>query len=94
VLLLRPALINVDVVAPDLQSSMMQGALVNSAGGMTLYLEVYDSASSTLIARVVDPQADNDGLAHVANRVTNKAAADRILRHWAEMLAKHLGDAR
>lgn len=94
VLLLRPALINVDVVAPDLQTSMMQRTLINSAGGMTLYLEMYDSATSTLIARVVDPQADDEGLAHLANRVTNKAAADRILRHWAEMLAKHLSAAR
>jgi hypothetical protein len=93
VLLLRPALINVDVTAPDLQTAGRQGALVNSAGGMTLYMELYDSATSTLIARVVDPQADNDGLAQVANRVTNKAAADRILRQWAELLAKHLGDS-
>jgi len=93
VLLLRPALINVDVTAPDLQTAGRQGALVNSAGGMTLYMELYDSATSTLIARVVDPQADNDSLAQVANRVTNKAAADRILRQWAELLAKHLGDS-
>jgi Protein of unknown function (DUF3313) len=93
VLLLRPALINVDVTAPDLQTAGRQGTLVNSAGGMTLYMELYDSATSTLIARVVDPQADNDSLAQVANRVTNKAAADRILRQWAELLAKHLGDS-
>jgi len=70
----------------------IQGTVVQSAGAMTLYMELYDSASSTLIARVVDPQAD-DGLAHMANRVTNKAAADVILRHWAELLAKRLGEA-
>lgn len=28
-----------------------------------------------------------------ANRVTNKAAADRILRDWARELAVHLGAA-
>lgn len=93
VLLLRPALINVDVVAPDVQTAVLQSQLVSSAGGMTLYVELYDSATSTLIGRVVDPQADDNGLGHVANRVTNKAAADLILRHWAELLAKHLGDA-
>ncbi len=92
VLLLRPALINVDVAAPDLNTVVRQGALVNSAGGMTLYMELYDSATSSLIGRVADPQAD-DGLAHVANRVTNKAAADRILRHWADLLVKHLDEA-
>ena len=61
---------------------------------MTLYMEMYDSATSTLIARVVDPQADNEGFAQRANRVTNKAAADRMLRHWAELLAKHLEEAK
>jgi len=93
VLLLRPALINVDVVAPDLNTVVRQGALVNSAGGMTLYMELYDSATNTLIGRVADPQADDGGLAHVANRVTNKAAADLILRHWADLLVKRLDEA-
>lgn len=92
VLLLRPALINVDVVAPDLNTTVRQGALVRSAGGMTLYMEFYDSATSTLIGRVADPQAD-DNVAHVANRVTNKAAADLILRRWADLLVKHLDEA-
>lgn len=93
VLLLRPALINVDVAAPDLTTVVRQGALVNSAGGMTLYMELYDSATNTLIGRVADPQADDNDVAHVANRVTNKAAADLILRHWADLLAKRLDEA-
>jgi len=92
VLLLRPALINVDVAAPDVNTVGRQAVIVRSAGGMTLYVEMYDSATNTLIGRVIDPQAD-DGLAQVANRVTNKAAADRIIGHWADLLAKHLGDA-
>ena len=93
VLLLRPALINVDVVAPDVNMVGRQATIVRSAGGMTLYMEMYDSATNTLIARVIDPQDDNGGLAHVANRVTNKVAADQIIGHWADLLAKHLGEA-
>jgi hypothetical protein len=92
VLLLRPALINVDVAAPDIMTAGIQNTYVRSAGAMTLYMEMYDSATSTLIARVVDPKADDDGFAKQANRVTNKAAADRILRYWAGLLAKHLDD--
>lgn len=91
VLLLRPALINVDVVAPDVLSAGMRTTLVNSAGAMTLYMEMYDSSTSTLIARVIDPRADDEGFAQAANRVTNKAAADRMLRHWADLLVRHLG---
>lgn len=94
VLLLRPALINVDVVAPDVMTTGMQRTFVRSAGSMTLYLELYDSATSTLLARVVDPQADDRGFAQQANRATNKAAADRILRSWAELLATHLDEVK
>lgn len=92
VLLLRPALLNVDVTAPDLMRGSFNRTLIRSAGQMTLYLELYDSATSTLLARVIDPQADNSGFAKEANRVTNKQAADRILKRWAELLAKNLGD--
>jgi hypothetical protein len=94
VLLLRPALINVDVTAPDIARTGMSRTWVRSAGAMTLYMEFYDSATSTLLARVADPQADSDAMAQQANRVTNRAAADRILRSWAELLAKHLGEVK
>lgn len=94
VLLLRPALINVDVVAPDIMRAGMQRTLIRSAGAMTLYMELYDSATSTLIARVVDPQADDQAFTEVANRVTNKAAADKILQSWADLLSTHLGTVK
>lgn len=94
VLVLRPALINLAITAPDLQSPNMNRTIVESAGQMTLYLELYDSVSNTLLARVMDPKADNRGMAQMANRVTNKAAADRILRQWASALREHLDAAQ
>jgi hypothetical protein len=33
-------------------------------------------------------------MAQPANRVTNKAAADRILRDWAQLLATRLGEVK
>lgn len=92
VLLLRPAIINLDVTAPDLMTPDMRTELVQSAGSMTLYMEFYDSATSELIARVVDPREDNGFGVEAANQVTNKAAADRIISRWAELLAGHLGE--
>lgn len=92
VLLLRPALINVDVTAPDILSASRSRTYVQSAGAMTLYMELYDATTETLLARVIDPQADDPAWAQRADRVTNKAAADRILRDWAELLAKRIGD--
>jgi hypothetical protein len=93
VLVLRPAIINLVISAPDLMTPDFSRTIVQSAGQMTLYLELYDSVSDDLLARVVDPQADRRGLAQSANRATNKAAADRILREWASALRKHLDAA-
>jgi Protein of unknown function (DUF3313) len=92
VLLLRPAIINLDVTAPDTMRAGFSTTVVASAGQMTLYMELYDSASSELLARVIDPQAGRER--GVANRVTNTASADQILRHWADLLSKHLGDLK
>jgi hypothetical protein len=95
VLLLRPALLNVEVSAPDIPTAGMSATFVASAGQMTLYMELYDSSSNTLLARVIDPKAGNNGgIAMAANRVTNMAEADRILSHWARLLDKHLGDVK
>jgi len=90
VLILRPALVNVDPTAPDLMSANMQHTVVRSAGEMTLYLELWDSSTNTILARVMDAKADQQPFAEAANRVTNIAAADTILKNWADELVRHL----
>ena len=93
VLVLRPAIINLQVTAPDLLSANMTRTLVRSAGEMTLYLELWDSETNTILARIMDPQAD-DGVARFATRGSNKAAMEDILQAWAEKLRRHLDAAR
>ena len=94
VLVVRPAIINLDVTAPDVGSAGWSRVVVRSAGQMTLYMELFDSTTGAIIARVIDAQASERGLGMEANRVTNKAEADRILRKWAQELAEHLGAVR
>jgi len=94
VLILRPALINVDVAAPDLMTANMERTVVRSAGQMTLYLELWDSTTNTILARVMDAEADQQPFAQPANRVTNTAAADAILKSWADELRGHLDAVR
>lgn len=95
VLLLRPAIINLDVTAPDLPTAGFSRTYVTSAGQMTLYMELYDSATSELLARVIDPQeGDRGGIGFQANRVTNTMEAREILTRWAELLSKHLAKAQ
>jgi len=57
---------------------------------MTLYLELWDSTTNTILARVMDAEADQQPFAQPASRVTNTAAADTILKSWADELVGHL----
>ena len=94
VLVLRPALVNVDVAAPDLMTANMEQTVVRSAGSMTLYLELWDSTTNSILARVMDAEADQQPFAQPANRVTNTAAADTILKSWTDELRAHLDAVR
>ena len=91
VLILRPAIVNLQITAPDLMTPGMEQTFVASAGSMTLYLELLDGKTGDLIARVIDPEAaDDGGMAQVANAVTNLADFDRIVQRWAQLLNAHL----
>jgi len=93
VLVLRPAIIDLDVTAPDTMQAGRSYTLSESAGAMTLYLEVFDSVTGQILARAVDRQAGRGmGRIQWQNRVTNTAEADRILRRWASALRKRLDE--
>jgi len=95
VLLLRPAIINLDVNAPDTMNAGRSRTYAESAGEMTLYIELYDSVTGDLIAKALDRKADTStGFYTWTNSATNRAAADRILKGWAEILLTALNEAK
>jgi hypothetical protein len=94
VLVLRPALINISVSAPDLMTPGRSTTFASSSGEMTLYLELWDSATNTILGRVMDAQADSDIYGQRMTSVDNRAAADRILKAWAVELRKKLDIAQ
>jgi hypothetical protein len=96
VLLVRPAIINLDVNAPDTMSAGRSRTYTSTAGEMTLYIEIYDSVTGDLIAKALDRKADNSrqGYYTWTNSVTNSAAARRILGGWASILLDALNEAR
>jgi len=50
-------------------------------------MEFLDSVTSSILGRVVDRQnARDNGVMMISNRVTNKAAADRLFKKWADLL--------
>ena len=95
VLLIRPAIINLDVVAPDTMDANRGNSYSETTGEMTLYLELYDSVTDDLIAKALDRKIDRQtGYFQWQNRITNRAAANRILQVWANVLKEGLDEAR
>ena len=90
VLVLRPALVNIQVSAPDLMAAGRSTTFVQSSGSMTLYLEFWDSATNTILARVMDAGGDPNMYGQRSSSVSNRAAADRLMRAWAQELHKRL----
>ncbi len=95
VLIVKPAIIDLDVKAPDVRSAGRTNTFTTSAGSMTLYLELYDSETDDLLAKAVDRKAERDsGYMQWQTKVQNYAAAKRMMQPWAEALRKGLDDAR
>jgi Protein of unknown function (DUF3313) len=94
VLLVRPALINVQMNAPDLMDAGRTLTIAQSAGAMTLYLELWDSAHGEILARVIDARSDQHDIPQPMTSVDNRAAAERVLRSWADEFVRKLDLAR
>ena len=97
VLLIRPAIVDLDITAPETHGSGRSNSYTRSAGEMTLYIELFDSVTGDLIAKALDRKIDNPndaGFYTWANSQTNKAAAKKILSAWADILLNALNEAR
>ena len=90
VIVLRPALINVQVSAPDLMAPGRSATFVEQSGQMTLYLELWDSVTNTILARGMDARGSADNYRQRSTSVSNKAAAEQIMQSWAVELRKRL----
>ena len=86
VLLVRPNIVNLNITSPDVSSPSMTRSYSASAGSMTLYLELIDAETSEVLVRAYDSKADPDSFVNYANKITNRQAADRMLKNWATRL--------
>ena len=95
VLIVKPAIIDLDVNAPDVASAGRTSTYTTTAGSMTLYMELYDSETDDLLAKALDPTADRDiGLMQWQTGPANRAAAKRMMKPWAKALREALDHAR
>jgi hypothetical protein len=94
VLIVKPAIINLDVKAPDIVRTTRGGTLGRSAGEMTLYLELYDSLTDDLLAKAVERRMDRESWElEWQSRVSNIRAFKAMMKPWAEALRKALDRA-
>ena len=93
VLLIRPAIIDLDVAAPQTSTGGRSDSFTTSPGTMTLVIELYDSVSNEILARAIDRRrARNAGNIQWTTSGTNRAAARKILRSWANLLVSRLDE--
>ncbi len=92
VMVLRPAIIDLDITAPDTRSAGRSRSFTSTTGAATLYLEVFDSLSGDIIGRAADRQAARSHGSSLSwsNSVTNTAEARRMFGRWADRLVAFL----
>jgi hypothetical protein len=95
VLILRPAIINLDVTAPETQTATRSQVWVANAGSASLFIELYDSQTGQILARAVDSRSARTSAGFQwATAVSNRAEARNALRIWARTLVDSLNEVR
>jgi len=95
VLQVEPDIVNLYVNAPDPLEPGRSRTYVLNTGEMTLALELRDSVTGTLLARARDRRRGTEyPWLTIANRVVNRAEAERALSGWARQLRSNLDAAR
>ena len=94
VLLVRPAIIDLDVTAPDTMSAGRSRTYTSSAGAATIYIELFDSVTGDTLARAADRKSARNmgGYMSHSNSITNRAEARRMLGSWAQLLRDRLDE--
>lgn len=88
VLLVRAAILDLDVTVPDNASAGRSRTYTADSGAATLYIELYDSVSGQIIGRAFDRQAARNpgSMMRWTTRASNTADARRVFRGWASQL--------
>jgi len=96
VLRITPHIVDLDVYAPDTRHSPGRTrSYTESAGRMTLKLQLFDSVTGDLIAMASDRrEAPRRGYMQWTTSATNRAEARQMMQRWAKALRERLDEAR
>ena len=95
VLTIHPAIVDLNVIAPDTPGTRGTRSAIASVGSMSLYMELIDSVTGDVIIKAYDNKFDRSRTRIQApNSVRNEAAARDMLGEWAKLLRLALDEAR
>jgi len=92
------AIIDLTIKIPELPGSGMAARYTQSTADMTLVMEVRDSQSGEILARIADRKlarsAGNDTTISYSSSASDQSAIREVFSRWAEILAKRLSELR
>ena len=94
VLVITPNIVNLFINAPDVKSPGRSKTYTMEAGSATLALQVNDAVTGTLLAVALDQRRSGSSTMQWTTSVSNRAAAEDMLKGWAEQLKRELDAAR
>jgi hypothetical protein len=95
VLAITPNIIDVFITAPDVPTAGRSRSYTVEAGSATLALQVNDAVTGTLLAVAYDQRRGGTSSSmRWTTSVSNRAAAEQMLKSWAEQLKRELDAAR
>jgi hypothetical protein len=90
-LIIRPAILDLNVNSPAIPSTRNTRNITESAGDMTLYLELRDSITGDVLVKAMDFQFDRSNITtFMLDRTRNERAARQLLTNWAQVLVNGL----
>ena len=94
VLALTPNIVDLFINAPDVPTAGRSRTYTMDAGSMTLVLQVNDAVTGTPLAVALDKRRSGSSTMQWATSVSNRAAAEQMLKGWADQLKRELDAAR
>ena len=90
-MIIRPAILDLNVNSPDNPRGGTTRNITESAGDMTLYLELRDSITGDVLVKAMDFQFDRSNITpFMMDRTRNERAARQLLTSWAQVLVNGL----
>ncbi len=93
VLVLRPAIIDLDISVPDTRTGGRRTEFAATAGAATLYVQLFDAVTGEIIGRAADRRTTRNRSGTTLmwqNRVTNLDEGRRMFGVWADRLVAFL----